>query len=514
LTDDRGHFAFQFPAQESATEQDQTATQNSGLYQRLRNLSLQAILARKPGYLDSDNGPPELAAPGHSDITILLDPECRIVGHINIPEGDTRIRVELFRHQTMERRDLWLPAGTFRIWENGEFRFFNLQAGTYRLVTDELLDRDPLTSATSEHLLGFPPVFYPGGSDFNSAGDIQLAAGATFQAEISVSRHAYYPVKIPVVNATAGQSLHVQVYPLESPSPGYALAYNPGAQMIQGSLPDGNYTVKAQTSGVPASTGILNLAVNGAPSEGASLHLVPNGEVTVRVNEEFDSGQSVFDDGAQEPPDTPRDTARPPQARIQVMLTPMEGFGLEQARPSQPSEGAQEHTLSIENVPPGRYRVDVESGVGYAARVVAGDTDLLHRLLVVGTGVSNFSIDVTLRDDGAELAGTVENSSTESATSHGTDNDGVASSYVYFVPVAGGSGQFRETFAGSDGSFMQEQLPPGTYRVVAFDRQQDGLADPSEEAMRTIESQGQLIQVTAGGKMHLTLKIVSEADSQ
>jgi hypothetical protein len=66
--------------------------------------------------------------------------------------------------------------------------------------------------------------------------------------------------------------------------------------LIQGFLPDGNYTVQVRTSGEPGSTGILNFSLSGAPFQSAALNLVPNTMVTVNFKEEFKSGQSVFGD--------------------------------------------------------------------------------------------------------------------------------------------------------------------------------------------------------------------------
>ncbi len=58
------------------------------------------------------------------------------------------------------------------------------------------------------------------------------------------------------------------------------------------------------------------------------------------------------------------------------------------------------------------------------------------------------------------------------------------------------------------------QLPPGTYYVLAFDSPQNDLPYADAEAMRKLESKGQVIQVDAGQKEHLRLKIIPAGDSQ
>ena len=62
----------------------------------------------------------------------------------------------------------------------GEFRFAELQPGTYKVLTNELMDGDPVTrsrvwSFGSSGLL-------PGVSDFASAGTITLTAGQTVRS--------------------------------------------------------------------------------------------------------------------------------------------------------------------------------------------------------------------------------------------------------------------------------------------------------------------------------------------
>ena len=51
--------------------------------------------------------------------------------------------------------------------------------GTYKLGTNELMDNDPAVSVPGGQAYGFPPVYYPGVSDFASAGTIDLTAGQT-----------------------------------------------------------------------------------------------------------------------------------------------------------------------------------------------------------------------------------------------------------------------------------------------------------------------------------------------
>lgn len=528
LTDDRGHFEFKFPPQEPVAQENSSASNEVRPFDARRFHSLSRLrptefLARKPGFLENTNTLSSgRVAPNQSEIILYLDPESLIVGRVNIPgsEGDLRIRLEIYRRELNEGQEHWVPAGSFTTWTDGEFRFSNLTQGTYKLFTHEQLDRDPLNAAPASQLFGFTPVFYPSVADFSAASPIQLAPGATFQANLSVTRREYYPVKISVANAAAG--LNIRVYPLGHPGPGYSLGYNQAEEQIVGSLPDGSYTLEADANpnanpnAQPGSTGILNFSVHGAPLELLPLNFVPNSSLTVRVREELSSGQSAFNEGPEEPAgeSTERTQLRPTRnANVQVTLSPLDDFGANGGRTSQPMEGTREHALVIPNVRPGRYHVHAESGVGYVASILSGGTDLLRETLEVGMGGSSSPIELTLRDDGAEVTCTVENPTNPNRARDQSD-EARSESYVYFLPLAGSSGQFRESTSALDGTFSEEQLPPGVYLVVAFERQHDDLASTTPETLRKLEPLGQVIHFNAGQKERLRLKLIAQGDPQ
>ena len=54
-------------------------------------------------------------------------------------------------------------------------------AGTYKIFTSELMDRDPITFDPRGQLYGYAPIYYPAATDFASASAITLEAGKTFR---------------------------------------------------------------------------------------------------------------------------------------------------------------------------------------------------------------------------------------------------------------------------------------------------------------------------------------------
>jgi len=509
LTDDRGQFEFKFPAQEG-----QANSAAGGAAMNRLSGSMKVIMARKPGFLPTGRNPASgRAAATRSEVTIYLVPESLIVGHVNVPgsEGDVRIMCELYKRAMREGQEIWSAAGTFTTWEDGEFRFSELAAGTYKLITHEQMDRESLLPIPGAQLFGYPPIYYSNTTDFSLASPIVVGAGETAQANLAVARRQYYPVRIPVANAPMGGPMNLLIYPMGHHGPGWSLGYDATEQAIEGMLPDGNYTVEADALGPLPSTGILNFSVKGAAFEGAALNLIPNATLSVSVREEFRSGQSNQASGG-----TPASDERENgggRFSVHVNLTPLEEIGSMRNRSSLSAEVSEGLEMTIPNVRPGRYHVNVISGKGYAAAVQSGGSDLMDGPLVVGWGGGNSAIEVTLRDDGAEVSGTVEETtSTEGST--GQNGGNTQFRYVYLLPLGGSTGPRPLTVRTWDKTFKMQQVSPGNYLLVAFDQVQQDLPYGNEEAMRGLESEGQVIHVESGQKVNVNLKVIAGSELQ
>src|SRR5258708_23971704 len=109
------------------------------------------------------------------------------------------------------------------------------------------MDNDPADTVPGSQLYGFPPVYYPGVADFAAASTIQLTAGQTFQADLSLLRQPYYPVRIPLTNAELNGGMPIFVSGHGQRGSGYSLGYNGGKHWNEGPLPNANYLVGAET---------------------------------------------------------------------------------------------------------------------------------------------------------------------------------------------------------------------------------------------------------------------------
>jgi hypothetical protein len=461
------------------------------------------------------------------ELTISLIPEAVITGRVVLPSSDApdRIRVELYQQWVQEGRAYWQSIKTATTRSHGEFRFADLPSGTYKLLTRELEDKDPLTFDPHGQLYGYPPVYFPNAQDFASAQAIQLAAGQTFQgADISVVRRAYYPVKVAVDNVQTGLMVQLRVY-AEGRGPGYELGYNRKDHTIVGTLPNGNYTLEVSAwdeafSMGETATGLLNVTVKGGPVEGQRIALVPNGSITVVVTEDFTSS-----DGPNgRPPDSPNlarnpgsedsticvrgqcETLRGPSSYLNLIFEPDAnifdtGFEAFDKR----SVGPEGKSFVINHVPPGRYWIRVDSRRGYPARITCAGVDLEHQPLVIGAGGSSTQIEVAMRDDGSEVEGTVDGMAKTASDTNG-------SAAVYLIPLADGGGDYREAEVSAEGKFNFKQVPPGLYEALAVDRAQPRLEYRNSEAMRAYESKGQVVRLSAGQKEQLRLQVISPSE--
>jgi hypothetical protein len=474
------------------------------------------LMARKPGFLNDPNGIQNLSQePAGKELTISLTPEALVVGRVVLPnsEPSDEIQLEIYRRQVQDGRAHWIPAGSVSTRSNGEFRFAELSAGSYKLLTREQLDRDPLTFDPRGQQYGYPPVYFPNATDFAAAQTIQLTAGQIFQADISLVKHAYYPIKVAVANAAENvRGLGIVVSAQGQRGPGYALGYNHRDQMIEGLLPDGNFTLEAASFGPNATSGQLNISVKGAAVEGPRMTLVPNGAISVNVQEEFTSSENTSSERAVIHRGGPR-------RNVYVRLEPADDFGQERGAGMRNASGPTDDSLAIEGVQPGRYWVRVDASRGFVASVTSGTTDLQHHLLVVGPGGSSSPIEITLRDSTAELDGTVEGMPTASA-SQGTAPPAIQSArmaadgsfgHVYCIPLPDSSGEFKDIGVAPDGKFGPRDLSPGTYRVLAFNHREE-LEYRDPEAMRAYDAKGLLVRLVPGQKEHLQLPLIVNSE--
>lgn len=509
MTDGQGHFEFTVSKPKQSDDNGAFVFGGIGTQMTRGRQTIYSFSARKPGFLEDPSNNVQ-AAPG-ADCTIRLIPEAIIKGRViaSESEGAAGINIQLFARQVQDGMPRWVRSQAATANSNGEFRFADLIPGTYKIMTQELLDTDPVAMAPGSHIYGFPPICFPGVPDFASGAPIQLTAGQTFQADIPLARQPYFPVQISVTNPADSNGLNVSVAAQSHPGPGYSLGYNPATQKIEGLLPRGSYLVEATAFGPTMVSGSVTLAVAGKSGDAALLALVPGLQILVNVREEFTSndwhGTTSFTEGRRS-----YTFQSGPRVYLNVSLMPADDFAERGSASLRPPLSRSDNTLVIDGVEPGRYWVRVNTLHGYVASATSGSVDLLNEPLTISSG-SHTQIDVTMRDDLAKVEVTIAGLHNSSLGSSETPSSRpvalTPSAYIYWIPLPDSSGQFNQSVASSEGHVSME-LAPGTYRVFAFDHPQNSLPYRDAEAMRAYETQGQVVHLTAGQTQHVELELI------
>lgn len=502
LTDGNGQFEFTFPKSDASTPPGSPIVMAGPGHAISADRGIRLWLsARKPGFLEYGRLGNQVEASPGSEVTISLTPEALIRGRVTLSTGDAAsgLTVQIYSRQVRDGLQRWAQAGSAQTDSNGEFRFAELAPGTYKLFSREYMDNDRITHLPGEPLYGFPPVYFPAALDFSDASTIELMAGQTVEADLSLTRQPYFRVKIPVANVDLGPGMNVDVSPQGKRSLGYSLGYNSGTESIEGYLPNGNYTVEASTYGQISATGIVNLRISGAPVEGPPITLLQNGSVTFDVKEEFDqTNQEHTGCGSEHAGgcDYSLRTYFYPRLESVDDFAPQSGMVL-------PPDAGDRGSMVLRNVRPGIYWLRFNTPMAYVASATAGATDLRREPLVVSSS-ANIPVEIKLRDDFAELEGKVTGISPQQPK----EGFWRPSAWIYCVPLPDSTGTFAAWSQSSDGTFGSFRVATGTYRVLAFATQQPELPYRDPEAMRAYENKGQVIHLSPGEKASLELSLI------
>ncbi len=451
FTDDHGHFELSLPEMRVGAASSSSGTVIVSSFGGQSSVVGSYLQAKKPGFLASPVTPiPSGTAPGREEVTLSLIPEGLIVGRVKFPTAESadHVRVELYRREIREGFAQWTQLAATETRSDGEFRFAGLRAGEYKVFTSEAVEQDPLTAVPNGPVFAFPPRYFAAARDFATADTIQVRAGESFTANIALERQRYYEVRVPVVGIEPGSQmgLGVSVFAQGHRGPGFELGYSRSQAAIIGSLPNGNYTIEASGFGPNAVTGMVNITVTNGPVNGPALAVTPNTSIEVNVHQDLTGADSSH----------PQPEALPPGRTAYVSLMSAEEVPNRRGRGGQYQ--AQGDPAVLGGVAPGRYWVQIQGGMGYAASVTSGGRDLLRLPLVVPYGASVPPIEITLRYVTGEIEVSIEpsaNRAPSSANGGATDSAPMSSTVtqpgnvsLYCVPVGNQAGPIRESHFG------------------------------------------------------------------
>lgn len=440
------------------------------------------LSVQRPGFLASRQsaGIPLDSSAATRNIVLRLFPSASIRGRVSATGSDSLsgVRIQLLRHAAQNGRLVWQMASSRMVNPDGTFTVTGLQPGEYTLATGEWAPPSAQSAGANAPTEQYPPEFLGDTLSLEGATRLQLQYGEAAQADLHLRAVPYYSVSIPVQGLPPNSGANVRV----ASGTGfqlYELGWDSHTNSVDGALPDGNYTVIVNAPGAQHATAQIPLHVAGAPVVHAPAGLVPTADIPVIVRDE-----RTHANGAESYTSVAEGSSSPVRVPgIFLMVRPEEldaGEG-----------GAMQVTANgpmLQNMLPGRYYAQAGAlGSGYIAAMTCDGADLLRGTLTVNESGHTAPIEVTLRDDGGTVSGTVDFRDT-----------GLTGARVLLLP-ADGSGHVVYAYASSSGTFQAGNVPPGNYRAFATAADQpDMLPYLDAQAMRPYENQGSVVSVGAG----------------
>jgi hypothetical protein len=330
----------------------------------------------------------------------------------------------------------------------------------------------PVTVATSKPF-SYAPIYFPGTANIGHATPIALIAGQAVEGvELTLQRVTTAIVGGVVIRPDGQAAPIASVQMLQTPPDGYVL--DPPPLFTTMAAADGTFRFPAVTSGdytivarveiagaapagmAPALWGRTTLSVSGADVERLEVRVEPGPALSGRV--EFAGG-----------------TLKPPadftHVRVALIapasLTRRLGPAVSSAMTVQPVSVNADGTFEIQGIPPGAYLFQV-TGAGVSSTewwprsLVAGDRDLLDRLIDVSVGSPSMRAVLTMSDRHTELSGRLQTPT------------GQPASDVFVIAFAAdrrmwgpGARRVRAVRPAVDGVFSIADLPPGDYLLGA-----------------------------------------------
>jgi hypothetical protein len=468
------------------------------------------FMPRKPGYfneqeMDQGSGPQRMITVGEStpDIQLKLFPEGVIEGSVLDEAGEPveGAGLQALFSQVREGRRRWEQVSGNSTDDTGTYRLANLRPGQYLVYVNAGGSRGRKPGENLD--LVFAPAFYPGAATPGEATRIAISAGQHVQADFSLKRQPGYMVSGVVTNLPQGSGAGISATPAGA---AYAASMQTGAgtkpngEFRLGPFPEGEYVLQAQAqSGQITLWQEIRLTIGHANVTNLQLALdqpyeIPMQLTVVRTNPAGQAGGDGSGSFISNGPASGRAYARHLARGVQlgnITFNSEDNPPSSQYVPLHEQTEEQNEPLVVKGLRPGTYHMNSGGNRDfYVESARCGDTDLLEAPLVIHTGVAPPPIQITLRDDGANL------------TVNCTKDAKNQNCAVLLAPTHG-----QPTFYPYVSGVFINGLAPGEYRAYAFDYAAD-LEYANPEAMRDYSSKGQDFTLEVNDQKTITLEVI------
>jgi hypothetical protein len=460
-----------------------------------------ALSSERAGYLranytGSSDRPATLdltAGQSLTGIAIKMTPQALISGRITDEDGEPypSVTVQLSRwvYEGGQRR--LRPSNGGNSNAEGVFSIGSLAAGSYYIVvmpqpapSSNTIQRSPLEA--------YVTTYYPSVTDPSSAIAVQVTAGGIARGiEIRMRKARAFRVRGTLVDLATGApstSANVFLFPkggASLPGPVPNATVRDGAFVFGAVLP-GVYALEARPTRGAAGMARQTVTVGNADVEDLVVQLGPGAEITGTISTDGSAPPQP-----QQQPGTPRMNARPA-----VQLNAAEGSNF--AGQTTNDDGA----FAIHNIAPDVYRVQVQPlppGT-YVKSIRFGSQDLLKTPLDL-TGSSGGTLDVVLSANAGDIGGIV----------HGVDGMPLAGVLVTLwtpgVPIEGVTDFTRIAQTDTNGQFKFASLPPGEFRVAAWEQIDPGLGTVPEFRIK-FESKAAAVKLEEGAHENVDAPLI------
>jgi hypothetical protein len=481
LTDPKGEFSFDHVPQ--------------GLVQ---------ILVTKPGFVyrgtsTVSNTPSSIhLGTGTSKVALKLTPAAVIYGQVTNKDEEPveGVSVEVLGAAIVNgRRQLTPVRNDVRSDAEGNFRVAGLVPGRYYVAVKagRASPNSGLQSAATSE--AYPElVYYPSRPDLDSAAPLDLSAGQHAEVRFVLEPVPSFRLAGFVGNLSGWSQVDSPVFVDES-----------GRVLLQ---PDdfNRQTGAFEFRAVPAGTYMIRVGATNQESRHTftmrkvkieanitDLHLLlnPGVDIPVVVRTEFGRPQAVpcKDFGVGK---NPSDCNNYPAARVElhsldsISLGFYSELGLANSSPS----------LNVRGVIPGTYLVDARATFGgYVQSIRSAGLDLMREPLVVPEGARMAPIEVVVRDDAATVTIQVR-----------TDKPNQQLLVLVLAePTVLAGPQVIAT--GGAAAFQSGPLPPGVYKIFAFDAA-DSVEYTNSDVLAKYAPQAATVNVAAGGSVSATVDVI------
>lgn len=438
--------------------------------------------------------------PNMNKCEVRLVPEAGFVGEVTDSDGEPLegASVQVLAAKLIEGRRQMMSVGRYVTTdEDGNFHMAGLPAGRYYLAVRPVAGRRRILGEQSKIATTALPViiYFPASPDLSGATPIDLVPG---QRE-----HVTFTLKRAPAFKLAGMITGISAYQRVGPP---SIVDDSGQSQISVNRWD-EQTGTFEFPPIPAGRYILQTyAVTADKHPSLRREAITLDHNVTDLNVVLESGVSIAVVIRNEPGPHPQpshcvgdfgtaqgDSVDCSKISAMVNLTPVEpGPGQVSSQPT----SAADPSLILNGVMPGKYIVRVTPMVpGHVHSVRSAGVDLLRDPLIVPSGGQVPPIEVVLRDDGGSVKIRVR-----------SDNIPKNGRLLLFPEFAPNLPPISLDI-GSTGEREYGDLPPGDYKVFAFDSI-DGLEYGNPEVMAKYGSKAAIVTIMSNGSTTATVDLI------